>query len=93
MSLIRERWPNMEIFRHTFVFSGSSIWNYLTYEIQNSTSIQQFKGNMFGAHILHFSLSKRNVHAAIPGVSAQDTLLLSKLIHFVIIVSMLRNIW
>ena len=33
--------PNLEIFSNTFVFSDSSIWNSLTYEIQNSTSIQQ----------------------------------------------------
>jgi len=35
--------PNLEIFRHTLVFSCSSIWNYLTYNIQHSTSIQHFE--------------------------------------------------
>ena len=34
---------NLEIFRHTFGFSGISIWKSLTYEIQNSTSIQNVK--------------------------------------------------
>ena len=72
-------------------FSGSSIWNSLTYEIQNPTSIQQFKF-MFDGHILHFLFSQINVYAAIPGVSAEYTLLLSKCIQFVIIVSRLRNI-
>mgnify|MGYP007133221741 CR=1 FL=1 len=47
---------------------------------------------MFDGHILHFLFSKPNVHIAIPGVSAEYTLLLSKLIWFLIIVSMLWNI-
>ena len=34
---------------------------------------------MFDGHILHVLFSKHNVHAAIPGVTTEDTLLLSKL--------------
>ena len=37
---------------------------------------------MFDGHIIHFLLIKLNVHAAIPGVTAEYTLLLRKLIHF-----------
>jgi len=37
---------------------------------------------MFDGHIIHFLLSKLNVHAAIPGVTAEYTLLLRKLILF-----------
>ena len=35
--------PNLEIYRNTFIFSGSSIWNSLPSYIQNSTSVQHFK--------------------------------------------------
>ena len=35
--------PNTELFRHTFVFSGTSIWNSIPLYIKNSTSIQHFK--------------------------------------------------
>ena len=35
--------PNSELFRHTFVFSGTSIWNSIPHYIQNSSSVQQFK--------------------------------------------------
>ena len=32
---------------------------------------------MLDGHVLHFVLGKHNIHAAIPGVSAEYTLLLS----------------
>jgi len=49
----------------------------LTYEIQNSTSIPHFKRQYVRWTRPSFLLSKHNVHAAIPGVSAEYTLLLS----------------
>ena len=60
--------------------SGSSNWNFLIYKIQNPSS--NLKDDMFDGHIIHFLLIKLNVHAAIPGVTAEYTLLLRKLIHF-----------
>ena len=35
--------PNCELFRNTFEFSGSSIWNSLPHSVQNAPTIQQFK--------------------------------------------------
>ena len=35
--------PHLEIYRNTFVFSGSSNWNCLPSYIQNSNSVQHFK--------------------------------------------------
>ena len=35
--------PHLKIYRNTFVFSGSSIWNSLPLYIQNSNSVQHFK--------------------------------------------------
>ena len=35
--------PHLEIYRKTFVFSGSSNWNSLPSYIQNSNSVQHFK--------------------------------------------------
>ena len=35
--------PHLEIYRNTFVFSGSSICNSLPSYIQNTNSVQQFK--------------------------------------------------
>jgi len=51
----------------------------LTYEIQNSTSIQHFKRQYLQLTHPSFLLGKLNIHAAIPGVSAAYTLLLNKL--------------
>ena len=35
--------PHLEIYRNTFVFSGSSVWNSLPSYIHNSNSVQHFK--------------------------------------------------
>ena len=35
--------PHLEIYRKTFVVSGSSVWNYLPSYIHNSNSVQHFK--------------------------------------------------
>ena len=35
--------PHLEVYRNTFVFSGSSVWNSLPSYIHNSNSVQHFK--------------------------------------------------
>jgi len=60
----------------------------MKFKIQHPSN--NLKGNMFDGHILHLLLSRLNGHAAIPGVSTEYILLLSKLIYCVIIVCMLR---
>ena len=35
--------PHLEIYRNTFVFAGSSVWNSLPSYIQNSNSVHHFK--------------------------------------------------
>lgn len=35
--------PNSELFRKSFVYSGSNIWNALPYHIKNANSINHFK--------------------------------------------------
>ena len=39
--------PHLEIYRNTFVFSDSSVWNSLPSYIHNSNSVQDFKAQYF----------------------------------------------
>ena len=62
---------NLDISPYLLFFLAAQFWNSSKFKIQYPSKI--LKSNMLDGHILYFLLRKINVHAALPGVSAEYT--------------------